>query len=153
MAKRPRKPKAIRELEALDDRWGQVLDWIDSEVAAVYSYKSRAFAQAQFIKNLNKRLDTHVAISDRHRARLEELELIEEKFREAYDAVNVSLDHDAMLEWSIKIAPFVREEMRIDADRRQREYMEKIIERSDRARERDERREARLQAQILRRGK
>lgn len=148
VAGKPRKPKALKQLEELDDRLELVQLWAEKEVGRTYSYRSQALNQAQYVENLTKRSKAQHTICENHARRIEEIENTVEAFEDAYHACRKTLDNNAILAYAVKILPDVRKEMEANIKRRQDEQMGKAEKKAKKIKAREEKKTSDMQTKL-----
>lgn len=116
---------ALAALYALQDRWAQVVDWVENSTNRAYEYRVTLNNQCMLIEDTKLRSSIRTATQQRFQDRLDEIDDVELRFKEAHDVVVSTLDHDALIERAVAILPSLHERAR----RESKEKLERELKR------------------------
>jgi flavin-dependent dehydrogenase len=127
----PTVPQAVIDLEALEERWAFVVDWVFRATTAAYHLRKRGYTVSALEHADNIRYQMHVIVDQRFSDRLETIDQTEQAFYDAYQAVKATLDHEAIIAHSHVSYDEKQGIARKEADRRLQQRLTNINQRLD----------------------
>lgn len=140
----PEPPEAVLELRRIDERWAQVDAWAGNAMSAAHQWRSDMISQCQFIQDHELRLQTRLKIHDKFYVRLNEIDSVEESFKEAEEKVKKALNREQILKYSVQIKPIIEKQNQLEQKIRQEKRLSDAAKKTERLKRIAEKKENRL---------
>lgn len=141
-------PSAVLELRALEERWGQVVDWVYDAATAAVRARTKGYELSMRIADLTKRAKACTILDKKYHQRLRDIDAVDEAFKEAYYLTRSSLNFEEIATYAAIVEPIVRQQYLEEQQRMGPAWKRLIEKKEEETRAREERKAERKKKRL-----